>query len=161
MRRLGAIGLCLLVLAIPAQAVAGFRFHADPDDTSNRLDISGYRLRHPHRYSITISTYQRFNLERDGGAFYARFDTRGGPRWDYELHVHYDLASEGLFCDAGSRLDSGPQIRPFGWRVDGRSVTCTFGRIERTKAVRTQVWTQDGDGNVVDRAPDDGSFQGH
>jgi hypothetical protein len=161
MRRLGVV--CLLVLLIPVQASAAFRFHADANDSANRLDISGYQLRNPHHWVIKVSTYERVNLKRYGGSFFARFDTRGASRWDYELFIYYDKGSPGYYCVVNRRGGGFDRdhAKTFTWQVRARSVSCTFGKIKRNKALRTKVWTQNANGVVVDRAPNDGTFQKH
>lgn len=171
-RRTALVGVLtlflMLCLPLPSAASADATWHPDADDSASRLDIrrAGVLRRERHRVTIKIRTFERINLRRNG-ELWALLDARGGSRWDYGFHIHFDSGSDGIYCDWRNRQG---QVNPLiTWSVQGRTAFCRFNarQIGIDKPVRWRVFStglnpskspKPHPNEILDRAPDGGGW---
>jgi hypothetical protein len=167
------VGLTVLLmwcLPLPAASATQATWHHDPDDTRGDLDIrrAGMVVRSGRRVTINIKTFERIHL-LENGELWALLDARGGRRWDYGFHIHFDTGSDDIYCDWRTR--KGQADPSLTWSVHERTAVCRFDadEIPVNKPVRWRVFST-GPGpsdfpkprpsEIVDRAPDRGWFPG-
>jgi hypothetical protein len=158
-----------MMFADPSGASAHYLSHDDADDTSSRLDLRRVSLRFHRdvrRIVLTVRTYQRFKLKRDG-YIYGDLDSFGDSRRDYSVKIWYDTGHLGNICDLIPRhthMRAGGIRRPDeDFDVGPRQARCQIraGEIRRARHMRWRLRTTKFDRFVIDSAPDGGAWFAH
>ena len=155
-----------MMFADPSGASAHYLSHDDADDTPSRLDVRRVSLRFHRdvrRIVLTVRTYGRFKLKRDG-YIYGDLDSFGDSRRDYSVKIWYDPGHLGNICDLVRRHEGhAPRRPPIAFDIGRRVARCQVraGEIRRSRHLRWRVRTTKFERFVIDSAPDGGTWFAH
>ena len=159
MRKLLSLLPLGLVILAASPAIGGYLAHSDPNDTESRIDIRSVRLVHRHDPNAAIIVIRRYDRHYpDVFGLHAYFDSRGGPRADHRVDIGYDFASGGWYlCDIRARGHGHTGSCAIRERDRTIRVEFRWRLLDPNKPLRWRLQAET-DGNVVDRAPDEGFY---
>ncbi|MEX0755607.1 MAG: hypothetical protein WD739_06975 [Actinomycetota bacterium] len=167
MKRLLIAPVLTVLVMVPSTASAHYLSHLDGNDTRKKLDIRKVSLRFhrdTHRIVLTVRTYGRFQLKRDG-YIYGDLDAHGDQHRDYNFKIWNDPGGAREICDFSPRHPGNRLVRrpPIDFHVGRRIARCSIkaGNVRRTGHMRWRVRTTRFDRFVIDRAPDGGAWYEH